>query len=98
MSLENIITFCYSYFSLLFLNNNVTYFCTNLFYAFIETGLMIPKCEQYWPDKKEKTKKAGNMEITWRDETPIRNDFTQQKFEIANNTEGILIFNDLEHE
>ena len=51
---------------------------------------MIPKCEQYWPDKKDKTKKAGHMEITWRDETPIRNGFTQQKFEIANNAEGNL--------
>ena len=53
---------------------------------------MIPKCEQYWPDKKEKTKKVDHMEITWRDETPIRNDFTQQKFEIANKTEGKPIY------
>ena len=50
--------------------------------------MMIPKCEQYWPERKEKMKKAGHMEITWKDETPLRKDFSQQKFEIANKLEG----------
>ena len=49
---------------------------------------MIPKCEQYWPDKKDKIKKVNHMEMKWRDETPIRSNFTQQKFEISNKTEG----------
>ena len=50
---------------------------------------MIPKCEQYWPERREKIKKAGHMEITWKDETPLRKDFTQQKFEIANKLQGM---------
>ena len=49
---------------------------------------MIPKCEQYWPDRKDKTMKVNHMEISWKDETPLRNEFTQQKFEIANKAEG----------
>ena len=52
---------------------------------------MIPKCEQYWPERREKIKKAGHMEITWKDETPLRKDFTQQKFEIANKLEGMQL-------
>ena len=52
---------------------------------------MVPKCEQYWPERREKMKKAGHMEITWKDETPLRKDFTQQKFEIANKLQGMQI-------
>ena len=52
---------------------------------------MVPKCEQYWPERREKVKKAGHMEITWKDETPLRKEFTQQKFEIANKLQGMLL-------
>ena len=60
-----------------------------MLYCILETGMMVPKCEQYWPERREKMKKAGHMEITWKDETPLRKDFTQQKFEIANKLEGM---------
>ena len=50
---------------------------------------MIPKCEQYWPDRAEKIKKLGHMEVIWKNEATTRPAFKQQKFIVRKNSEGI---------
>ena len=49
---------------------------------------MTPKCEQDWPEKDDRKKTFGHMDVMWRDETPIRAEFTHNKFEIINQKEG----------
>lgn len=49
---------------------------------------MTPKCEQYWPEKEDRKKTVGHMEVMWRDEEPIRAEFSHNKFEIINQKEG----------
>ena len=68
------------------MNNNLTCFFRILLY--LGTQLMTPKREQYWPEKEDMKKTVGHMEIIWRDEEPIRPEFSHQKFEIANKKEG----------
>ena len=54
------------------------------------TGLMEPKCEQYWPTQEEKKKEFGHMEIFRRGKVDTRKDFTHQRFEVRTNSEGML--------
>ena len=54
------------------------------------TGLMEPKCEQYWPTQEEKKKELGQMEISWKGKAETRKDFTHQWFEVRKKSEGML--------
>ena len=56
------------------------------------TGLMEPKCEQYWPTQEEKKKEFGHMKIFWRGKADTRKDFTHQRFEVRTKSEGMLGF------